>query len=141
MSTPAGVVAFDPAAFRLQYPAFTGDSDATLNGYFAMAQCYLDNSACSVVQDLTVRAQLLYLITAHIAFLLDRIASGDGSNAAAVGQLMSATEGGVTASMAPIQAKNAQFWAQSQYGLMFWQMALPYRSFRYFAAPVCHVYR
>ena len=141
MSTPAGVVAFDPAAFRLQYPAFTGDSDATLNGYFVLAQVYLNNSAASVVQDLTVRAQLLYLITAHIAFLLDRIASGDGSNAAAVGQMQSASEGGVSAAFAAVQAKNAAFWVQSQYGFMFWQMSLPYRTFRYFAAPVHHVYR
>lgn len=141
MSTPAGVVAFDPVAFQQQYPAFAGDSDATLTGYFSLAQAYLNNSPCSVVQDLTVRAQLLYLITAHIAFLLDRIAAGDGSNAAAVGQMTAATEGGVSATFAPIQAKNAEFWAQSQYGLLFWQMALPYRSFRYFAAPACHVYR
>ncbi|MDN7913685.1 DUF4054 domain-containing protein [Burkholderia cepacia] len=138
MSTPTGVVAFDPAAFRAAFPAFTGLSDATLNGYFAMAVLYLNNSPASVVQDLTVRAQLLNLITAHIAFLMGRASAGDGSSAAVVGQMTSAGEGTVNASFAEVQAKNAQFWAQSQYGLMFWQMVLPYRTFRYFAAPhVC----
>lgn len=138
MSTPAGVVAFDPVAFVAQFPAFAMVSASTLTAYFSMAELYLNNSPCSVVQDLTARAQLLYLITAHIAFLMGRITAGDGSSAAAVGQITSVTEGGVTAALAPVQAKNAAFWVQSEYGFMFWQMALPYRSFRYFPAPyVC----
>ena len=52
--------------------------------------------------------------------------------------MVGATEGTVNATFAQVQAQNATFWAQSQYGLLFWQMALPYRTFRYFAAPhVC----
>ncbi|CAG4887961.1 DUF4054 domain-containing protein [Paraburkholderia saeva] len=136
MSTPAGVVTFDPAAFIVQFPAFATVPADTLTAYFDMATCYLDNSPCSIVQNLTVRAQLLNLITAHIAFLFGRINSGDGSNAAAVGQMTSASEGTVSAAFAPVQAKNAAFWAQSEYGMLFWQMALPYRTFRYFPAPV-----
>jgi len=141
MSTPAGTVEFDPVAFIVQFPAFAAVSAGTLTSYFEMAVCYLDNSAASVVQNLTVRAQLLNLITAHIAFLFGRVNAGDGSNAAAVGQMQSAGEGSVSASFAPVQAKNAAFWAQSEYGFLFWQMALPYRSFRYFAAPVPYVCR
>ncbi|VBB13407.1 DUF4054 domain-containing protein [Burkholderia stabilis] len=138
MSTPTGVVAFDPAAFRAAFPAFTGLSDAILTGYFAMACIFLNNSPASVVQDLTVRAQLLNLITAHLAFLMGRASSGDGSSAAVVGQMVSAGEGTVNASFAQVQSKNAEFWAQSQYGLTFWQMVLPFRTFRYFPAPhVC----
>ncbi|KVN25629.1 hypothetical protein WJ63_15985 [Burkholderia pyrrocinia] len=138
MSTPAGVVAFDPAAFRAAFPAFAGVSDGLLNGYFSMACIFLNNSAASVVQDLTVRAQLLNLITAHVAFLMGRAGSGDGSSAAVVGQMVSAGEGTVNASFAQVQSKNAEFWAQSEYGFMFWQMTLPFRTFRYFPAPhVC----
>ncbi|MFP3277751.1 MAG: DUF4054 domain-containing protein [Paraburkholderia sp.] len=133
-----GVVTFDPAAFRAAFPAFAGQSDDTLNGYFASACVFLNNSPASVVQDLTVRAQLLNYITAHIAFLMGRASAGDGSQAALVGQMTGATEGTVNATFAQVQAQNAAFWAQSQYGLLFWQMALPYRTFRYFAAPhVC----
>jgi hypothetical protein len=141
MSTPAGVVAFDPAAFIVQFPAFATVSADTITSYFNMATAYLNNSPASVVQDLTIRAQLLNLITAHIAFLFGRINAGDGSNAAAVGQMTSAGEGTVSAAFAPVQAKNAAFWAQSEYGFMFWQMALPYRSFRYFPAPAAYVRR
>ena len=49
-----------------------------------------------------------------------------------------ATEGTVNATFAQVQSQNAAFWAQSQYGLLYWQMALPYRTFRYFPVPnVC----
>lgn len=137
MSTPTGVVAFDPAAFKAAFPAFAGVSDGLLNGYFAMACIFLNNSPASVVQDLTVRAQLLNFITAHLAFLLGRASSGDGSSAAVVGQMVSAGEGTVNASFAQVQSKNAEFWAQSEYGLIFWQMVLPFRTFRYFPAPCC----
>lgn len=135
MSTPAGTVTFDPVAFIAQFPAFSAVPAGTLTADFTMATMYLNNSPCSVVQDLAVRAQLLNLITAHIAFLLGRINAGDGSDAALVGQMTAGSEGSVNASFAPVQAKNAAFWAQSEYGLMFWQMALPFRSFRYMAAP------
>lgn len=134
MITP-GVVAFDPAAFQAAFPAFATTSTDTLTANFALAELYLNNSPCSVVQDLTARAAMLNLITAHITFLLSRAASNNGANAAAVGQIQSAGEGTVNASFVAVQAKNAAFWAQSQYGLMFWQMALPYRMFRYFPAP------
>lgn len=138
MSAATGTVDFDPAAFQAAFPAFAAVSADTLTSYFGLAQGYLNNSPCSVVQDLTMRANLLNLITAHIAFLMGRASSGDGSMAGAVGQMTSAGQGTVNASFAPVQAKNAAFWAQSVYGLAFWQMALPYRSFQYFANPyVC----
>lgn len=136
MSTPAGIVTFDPAAFIVQFPAFAAVSADTLTAYFALAELYLNNTPCSIVQNLTARAAMLNLITAHIAFLLGRIAAGDGSDAALVGQVQSAAEGSVNVSLVASQSQSAEFWKQSQYGAMFWQMALPFRSFRYFAAPV-----
>lgn len=133
-----GVVAFDPVAFVQQFPSFAAVPAATLTMYFGMAGAFLNNTPASVVQDLTIRTNLLYLITAHIAFLMGRASAGDGSQAALVGQMTGATEGSVNATFAQVQSQNAAFWAQSQYGLLFWQMALPYRSFQYFAAPdVC----
>lgn len=136
MSTPSGVVTFDPEAFKAQFTAFAATPDETLQMYFTLATYYLNNSPCSVVQDLGMRAALLNFITAHIAFLLGRIAAGDGSDAALVGQVQSAAEGSVNVSVVASASQSAEFWKQSQYGAMFWQMALPFRSFRYFAAPV-----
>ncbi|AVA33010.1 DUF4054 domain-containing protein [Cupriavidus metallidurans] len=133
-----GIVTFDPAAFVLQFPAFAAVPPDTLTMYFGMAEGFLNNTPASIVQDLTIRTNLLYLITAHIAFLMGRAGSGDGSQAALVGQMTSAGEGTVNAAFAAVQAKNAAFWAQSQYGMLFWQMSLPYRSFLYLPAPnVC----
>lgn len=140
MSDVPGVVTFDPAAFIALYPAFAAVPTGTLTSYFNMAVFYLNNTPCSIVSDLTERTTLLYLITAHIAFLFGRAAGDGGANAAAVGQVVSAGEGSVNVAFAASQAKNAAFWMQSQYGAMFWQMALPYRSFRYMPAP-CYVRR
>ena len=133
-----GIVTFDPAAFVAQFPAFAAVSPDTLAMYFGMAESFVNNTPASIVQDLTIRTNLLYLVTAHIAFLMGRASAGDGSQAALVGQMTGATEGTVNATFAQVQSQNAAFWAQSQYGLLYWQMALPYRTFRYFAAPhVC----
>jgi hypothetical protein len=141
MSDVPGTVTFDPAAFTAQFPAFATVPADTLTSYFDMATLYLNNSPFSIVQNLTARAAMLNLITAHIAFLLGRAAGSNGDNAALVGQVASAGEGSVNVSLVSIQAKNAAFWAQSQYGMMFWQMALPYRSFRYMPAPQPYVCR
>lgn len=131
-----GVVVFDPEAFKAQFTAFATTPDAMLQMDFALATFYLNNSPRSVVHDLGMRAALLNLITAHIAFLLGRIAAGDGSDAALVGQVQSAGEGSVNVSLVASQSQSGEFWKQSQYGNIFWQMALPFRSFRYFPAPV-----
>ncbi|WP_186145994.1 DUF4054 domain-containing protein [Burkholderia gladioli] len=138
MSTPPGVVTFDPAAFKAAFSAFENVDPEVLSGYFAMAEMFLNNSPASAVQNLAMRAQLLNLITAHLAFLMGRAAAGDGSQAAIVGQMVSAGQGSVNAAFAQSQSQSSAFWAQSQYGITFWQMALPFRTFRYMAAPhVC----
>ena len=137
MSDVPGVVTFDPAAFIVQFPAFAAVPAGTLTSYFTMAESFLDNTPCSIVQDLDLRTNLLYLITAHLAFLFGRASSGDGTSAAVVGQMVSAGEGSVNVSFAASANKNAAFWAQSQYGMIYWQMILPYRSFHYMPAPRC----
>ncbi|AMM14239.1 hypothetical protein AX768_09170 [Burkholderia sp. PAMC 28687] len=138
MSDVPGIVVFDPAAFIALYPAFTAVPTGTLGMYFTMAESFLDNTPCSIVQDLDKRTTLLYLITAHIAFLFGRAGSGDGSSAAIVGQMTSAGEGSVSIGFAASASRSAAFWMQSMYGAMYWQMILPFRSFHYFPAP-CYV--
>ena len=64
-----GVVIFDPAAFKLRYPEFSSVDDALLQQYFTQATIYLDNTDFSRVSDLAVRAMLLNMLVAHIAFL------------------------------------------------------------------------
>ncbi len=63
------VVIFDPAAFKLAYPQFDAVSDGMLTNYFGLATLYLSNTDCSIVQDIPKRTTLLWLLTAHIAYL------------------------------------------------------------------------
>lgn len=133
------VVTFDPTAFAAQYPAFAAADPTTTAGWFALAAMFVNNTDRSPVVDIDLRTQLLYLVTAHLGFLLTRAAGGSGANAGAVGQMASAGEGSVSASFVAVQAKNAAYWAQSQYGLTFWQLSLPFRTYRYVPAPC--VYR
>lgn len=64
---------FDPAAFRLMYPAFASESlypDATLQMYWDAAGCYIanDDIKCGQLQG-QCRFQALNLLTAHLLFL------------------------------------------------------------------------
>jgi hypothetical protein len=127
------VVVFDPAAFKLAYPAFAAVSDALLTNYFNLATLYLSNTDCSIVQDIPRRTTLLWLLTAHIAFLSGAL-NPDGSPGM-VGRISSATEGSVSVSTEyPTNPNNAWF-LQTQWGAIYWQATLPYRSFRYRARP------
>jgi hypothetical protein len=130
-----GVVVFDAAEFKAAYPAFATVADALLAVDFNIAVLFLNNSCCSVVQDAPTRQVLLYMLTAHIATLLQ------GANGVApsgiVGRVDSASEGTVSVSMAYASemSMSAAYFAQTPYGVMFWQATTVYRSFRYIAPP------
>lgn len=72
------VITFDPAVFRVQFPAFASTTkypDATLQEYFNSATCYISpvdygwlNGDC--------RARALNMMTAHLTALSDLIAKG-----------------------------------------------------------------
>lgn len=132
----SSVVVFDAAAFVLRYPAFAALNTAqpgVLQEYFDSATDFLNNTATSVVQDLTKRARFLNLITAHLA-TLDGILTprGQGSQAGRVGRLASASEGSVSSSFDNgSQSANAAFWQQTQYGSTYWAVTAPYRSMRF----------
>lgn len=128
-----GIVVFVPADFRAAYPSFAGLPDATLQGNFALATLLLDNSCCSVVQDANVRSQLLNLATAHLSALLNG-ANGEPPSGA-VGRLAQATEGSVSAQLewASSVSNSEAFFIQTQWGAMFWQMTLRFRTARYVA--------
>jgi len=121
------VVVFDPAAFKSRYPAFDDVDDGLLGLYFSEATLYLNNTNASVVVDIPTRTILLYMLTAHIAFLAQR-------DAGMVGRVNTATEGSISvgSEFAPLLGSQAWF-AQSQYGAAFWQATLRFREFMYVA--------
>jgi len=129
------VVVFDPAAFKLAYPAFAAVSDALLTNYFSLATLYLSNTDCSIVQDIQKRTTLLWLLTAHIAYLSGSL--NPGNTPGLVGRVSSATEGSVSVSVDFPTTPGAAWFSMSQWGSMYWQAVLPYRSFRYRPRATC----
>lgn len=126
-------VVFDPAAFKARYPEFAAVGDPLLQACFGEAGLYLSNMDNSPVQNVTRRAVLLNMLTAHIAALGGALSS-DGQPRP-VGRVSSATEGSVSASMEYLVPGSAAWFAQTQYGAAFWQATTSLRGFRYIAQP------
>jgi hypothetical protein len=136
-STPVtkGVVTFDPAEFKTLYPAFATVADAALELNFLAAEMFVNNTCCSRVVNAVLRERLLNLLVAHITQLLNGINGQPPSGL--VGVVDQATEGsvsvGTTLGNIPF---TAVYFAQTQYGLMFWQLTAPFRTFVYIPAPL-----
>lgn len=133
-----GVVVFDYARWSGRYPELAGFiAEPTAELYFAEAQLYCDNTECSPIRDANpggVRELLLNMVTAHIA-ALNAPLNGNPSSPL-VGRISNATEGSVTvAAELNLEPGSSQWFAQSKYGLAFWQATRRYRSARYVAVP------
>ena len=98
-------------------------SEQQASSYFWIAEGIVNNTQCSFVKCPCERKRLLYLLTAHILTLTKR---GGGN----VGTLAGAHEGsvGVNYSTASIDKLGAGWFGQTQYGLLFWQLAAKYLS-------------
>ena len=126
-------VVFDPAAFKVRYPEFSGVSDALLQEYFIDAQIYLSNTDCPV-KDEQIRLRLYWMLVAHIASLNGALNPG-GTPSGTVGRTSSATEGSVSVSLEYNAGMGSEWFTQTPYGAQFWQASLRYRSFRYIPRP------
>lgn len=126
-------VVFDPTAFKARYPEFAAVPDATLTACFMEAGLYLSNADNSPVQNLTRRATLFNMLTAHVAYL-GGLLSADGMPRP-VGRVSQASEGSVSAAFEGPPPGSAQWFQQSQYGASFWQATSSLRGFRYLAQP------
>lgn len=127
------IVIFDPAAFKLAYPLFAAVDNSLLTNYFNIATMYLSNTDCSIVQDVNRRQTLLWLLTAHIAYLSGAL--NPGGVPGLVGRVSNATEGSVSVATEYPMSPNSAWFLQTQWGAIFWQATLSLRSFRYRARP------
>ena len=129
------MVVFNYSNFALRFPEIVPYCNSDLAGmYFTEATILLDNTTCSRVQDETMRASLLNLLTAHIA-ALNAPLNGQPSSPL-VGRISEATEGSVTVKAEMnVAPGSAQYFAQTKYGIAYWQMTLPFRSARYYPGP------
>jgi hypothetical protein len=140
-STPIvlGIVTFDPAAFVVLYPEFTGLTNGQMNQAFALAQVVLNNTCCSRVRDANTRDTLLQMLTAHICFLLYGTNDGAGNVTPApgiIGHIDTATEGSVSvgASFGGDGGPTQDWYTSSKYGAMYWVMTSQYRTALYLPA-------
>lgn len=130
------VVIFDPVAFKARYPEFSAVADPTLQAYFNEATLYLSNRDCSPVQNVTRRALMLNMLTAHVGQLAGAL-SADGSPPP-VGRVSQAAEGSVSAGLEYNAPGTAAWFSQTPYGAAFWQATSSLRSARYRARPTCY---
>ncbi|NKI68956.1 DUF4054 domain-containing protein [Collimonas pratensis] len=134
-----GVVAFDYTAWSVRYPELASSVAQPLaQQYFNEAQLYCDNTPCSPIRDASVggqRSMLLNMLTAHIAALNAPI--GGQPSSSLVGRISNATEGSVSvATQMDLPAGSPQWFAQSKYGIAFWQATSQYRTMHYVPGPV-----
>lgn len=130
------VVTFDPAAFKVRYPEFASVNNAVLSACFDEAGLYLLNTDRSPVQDVTRRAMLLNMLTAHIAWIGGKL-SADGQPRP-VGRVSQAAEGSVSAGFEYLTPGTHAWFTQSQYGSAFWQATSSLRGFRYRPRPTVY---
>lgn len=127
------IVVFDPVAFKARYPEFSAVANATLSACFTEAGLYLSNKDASPVQDVTRRALLLNMLTAHVA-TLGGVLSAD-SKPLPVGRVSNASEGSVSAGFEYLTPGTQAWFTQTQYGAAFWQATTALRGFRYRSQP------
>lgn len=129
------IASFNPATFVGRYPEFAAAYSANptlFASMFAEAGLYLNNTDCSIVQDINLRGVLLQMITAHIAFL-SGLLTADGQPRP-VGRVSAANEGavGATFDFTPATPGTGAWFQQSAYGAAFWQATTCYRGAHYF---------
>lgn len=141
-STPItkGIVRFVPADFKTAFPEFATVADAALSVNFDFATLQLNNTCKGRVCDAVLREKLLNLLTAHITAL--RNGANGQPPSGLVGRISDATEGSVSVGTEFATATFDQaYYAQTQYGIMYWQSTAGFRQFVYLPAPaVCADY-
>lgn len=130
-----GVVVFEPEVFKTKFPAFATVSNEALLMNFDSATLQLSNSCCSRVRDAAKRERLLNLLTAHITALFNGVNGVPPTGV--VGRIAGAHEGSVSAQIGwDARVQQSQAWyLQTQWGALYWQSTLPYRTMMYVPPP------
>jgi hypothetical protein len=150
-TTSTGVVVFDYNRWITRYPEFSVVSETLAQMYFDEAGLFLSNVAAgpmpwlgpiffvpsTQIADLTQRAMLLNMLTAHIAKLNGWPGQGGAAvQTGLVGPINSASEGSVSVNVTPLAGSSSNalwIWlAQTQYGAEFWAATAGYRMARYY---------
>lgn len=137
-SSRSGVIALGVVVqlTYLQWLQMFPEFETTVSQFFwgllmGMASSLSRNDGGGPVTNAQLQTNLLSLAIAHLAFIF----AGTNTQPASqiVGRIASATEGSVsvTTDNGTVTSSSQAFWQQSKYGSMWWQMSLPFRTFRY----------
>ena len=122
------VVTFVYQTWVDQYPVLGASVGAgQAQGFFDLACLYLDNSASSLVP-VPPRGTILYLLTSHIATIMDTANP-------LVGRINNASEGSVSVAVDMPAPMSAAWFNMTKYGAMAYQALAPYRTGIYIAPP------
>ena len=122
------IVTFDATEFRGFYPKFTVDvvSDTQLENYFNLACTLINNTDSSRIpydpeNSVYARKEMLYLLVCHLATM--------GTwDIGQTGPVQSATQGSVSVGYASLGQLGQNYFGQTQYGLLFWELVKKYMS-------------
>lgn len=135
-------IPFNFTNFALRYPEFAPCGEALCQLYYDEAGIYCANSAASAPFADGTLTNLLWMLTAHIAWInAPRDANGNPAASGVpassiVGRINSASEGSVS-----VGAENnfppgtPQWYQQTRYGAAYWAATAGYRTMRYSARP------
>lgn len=131
----------DYSGWSARYPTLAANvAEPLYDQYFIEAGLQIDNTDCSPVTDIALRTVLLNMVVAHIASLNG--AANGGAPTGIVGRISSVTEGSVSIKADLNDEGIPAYWAQSPYGLAYWQATAPYRTAFYLPGiqPVFDIY-
>ena len=125
------VAAFNFDVWNASFPEFSNISAVQAQAYWIEATLIWRNDGGGPVQDAGQQGAILNLLTAHIAFLSVGI-NGNPSPASQglVGRVTSATQGSVSVST-ELPPGIDPYLAQSEYGVRYWRITAPFRTFVY----------
>jgi hypothetical protein len=126
---------FDYNAFVTAYPEFSNINPTQAGEYFNLATLYFNNNGWP--GSLTIAQTLLFLLTAHIAWLFAfRDAQGNPSSTGTipppqiVGRISSASQGSISVQTEyeTNQNPSASWFLQTRYGAAYWQATAQFRT-------------
>mgnify|MGYP003647581087 CR=1 FL=1 len=100
-------IALDIAAFRLAFDSFASETtypDAAITKFWAMATCYVSDTDTGRLRG-ACRVLAIQAMTAHLIDINDKLTTG-----AATGQVVAASEDGVSVSLTPPTNRNQWQW-------------------------------
>lgn len=127
------IVEFSYSAWKAAFPVFDALSQDTVTGYWNVATTIHRNDGGGPVSKASIQTRCLNYVTAHLCALFEDAKKGTPKVPnTPVGRLSQAAEG--TVSMQTdygTLSQSEKWWAQTQFGALYWVMTRPYRTMRY----------